>query len=123
MQQTNTMITATFPCTITGIRWDLSTTGDTDILDRMSWVIAVLRESDTVSTIAIGNNGDMYVPEQNVIAFGMSKIQGNDQVITWRGATKSMRKLMGGDRIIISALNSAAAGASLVGVVQFFCQT
>lgn len=130
--QTNIiLITATYPGTITGIRWSLAFN---NIIGGNSnygtWMIVRSRDGLTPSTIGFTSAASAYTPEQEVIAYGKWNVQDTDiatnngpSVQIVEGTTKSMRKLMGGDRIYF-VCNGEVAGSTIVtGVIQFFSKT
>ncbi len=123
-QQTTTLITATFPCTITGIRWDINTVqnGGTAIASGR-WAIVIIRDGATINTLTQSDGSDLYEPEQDVLAFGMWLIDNNTTTIQHIGATKTMRKLQGGDALKFLCIGVATETSSCHGVVQFFCKT
>ncbi len=80
------------------------------------------------STLSVSDGGSLYDPEQEVLAFGVLGVMDNDAgtgpaVMPFSGETKTMRKLMGGDRIMFITLGSAASSANIRVVVQFFCKS
>jgi len=124
--QDTVLTTATFPCTITGLRWEISTIGGAAGLSNTRWAIVIVRDGVTHGNIASSDASDFYTPEQDVMAFGSAFIQDTDlngqSVHHWGGTTKSMRKLMGGDQIVFLSSGSVAVGA-VAGVVQLFCKS
>jgi len=122
-QITTDLVTATFPCTATGIRWDLSACAAGATVTGIYWAIVIVRDGDSVKTIATSDGSTFYAPEQNVIAYGVGVCDGNrgDQV-DWSGHTKSMRKLMGGDKLVFVSIGDAANNNNLRGCIQFFCK-
>ncbi len=115
------LITATFPCTIVGFRWDLAFDHITGAPD-FQWALVIVRDGNVVSTLALSNGADFYTPEQNVLAFGVGFIYADIVPREYSGTTKTMRKLMGGDQIAIISLASVVNSVLLHGVVQFFCK-
>lgn len=115
-----TLSTTTFPCTIVGLRWALSsnytnTTGG----GRIHWAIVLVPDGQSASTMATSSGADFYTPEQNVLAFGMGRFPDADAnagnvVGNWEGSTKTMRKMKAGDLlqfiVIGSATNIAKTG-------------
>ena len=128
-QAATTLITAVFPCTITGLRWmityrNLNATSSTT----HKWVIIRLKQAVIATTIATSDGSTLYEPEQEVITWGSIDLTDNDlaggtSTFTFSGETKSMRKLMGGDRIQFVTLSTDATGAAVRGAVQFFCKS
>jgi len=68
--QTTTLVTATFPCTIVGLRWDFSViqTAGTGIC-QYSWCIVILRDGLTQPTIAVSDAATFYNPEQDGLTY------------------------------------------------------
>ncbi len=126
-QLTTDLITATFPCTITGLRWEftvlnLSSTGN----PTFRWAIVRLKDGVTISTTSITDAADFYTPEQEVLTFGIGTVSDTDGTVGPRsvhfsGSTKSMRKLMGGDKLVFLAICDVAS-VQMIGIVQFFCR-
>lgn len=126
-QQSTVLTTATFPCTITGIRWALSLLGDASGPTTVRWAIVLVKDGNSANTMASSDGSTLYEPEQNVLAFGVKQLQDLDQgagpgAISWEGSTKTMRKLMGGDQLVLITIVSTTRG-DLSGVVQFFCKS
>lgn len=113
-QVSTDLTTATFPCTITGLRWAIKNSG----LNNVHWCIIVLRDGMTADTIATSDGSTLYNPEQDVLAFGVQK----DDSMTAEGSTKTMRKLQGGDKIVFLS-KAAASGGTTSGIIQLFCKT
>lgn len=128
-QVATTLLTVTFPCTIVGIRWNISTIqGHVDADSSFRWAIVVVRDGVTVSAIGGGNGADFYTPEQDVFTWGTgflaAKDNGNGNItLQIEGHTKSMRKLQGGDTIQFIGTCDQVGGVHLTGAVQFFCKS
>ena len=131
-QQNVTLITAVFPCTITGLRWDLNTSLAVDVGDNTgtscTWVIYLLKENVAVPAMNLSDGQTLIRPEEDCLVFGAFHAQKetassfvNAQVN--RGSTKTMRKLAVGDRLVWSALSDSAQGTVITGAIQFFCKT
>lgn len=123
-QQNTTLVTVTFPCTIVGIRWDISViqqagNGHSDY----GWCINVLRDGGTQKVMSLTSGSTFFAPESDCLAFGSGTIDDNNQGNVYNGATKTMRKMMGGDKLIFSSKGIATNTSTLVGVIQFFCKT
>jgi len=126
-QQQTDLITATFPATVTGLRWSLSALGSAVSASMVSWAIVLVKDGVSASTISQSDGAQMYQPEQNVLAFGVFYLADSDAgtgptVNSWEGSTKTMRKLMGGDKIAFIAKANANT-VPLDGVVQFFTKS
>ncbi len=125
-QEITVLTTATFPCTIVGLRWDLTFASSAgSALATYAWVIIILRDGSTVSTIAISDAGSLYQPEQDVLAFGRGFNGASALGIPskYMGSTKTMRKLMGGDRLQFVMVGEATNTTACAGCIQFFCKT
>lgn len=125
-QVSTTLATVTFPCTITGLRWDLSFFSDSGTtINHVAWAIVVVRDGNTLSTITISDGGNLHDPEQNVLTWGFctcAKFEVTKPVV-YRGDTKTMRKMMGGDTLKLAILHSGTDTAGVRGGIQFFCKT
>jgi len=123
-QAETTLITATFPCTVTGLRWEIGAIGGPQSTS-VRWAIIIVRDGNSANTIGASDGSDLYAPEQDVMAFGVQWCPDTDNGnsnIHWTGSTKSMRKLMGGDKIIFVTKGSFSNG-TVNGCVQLFCKT
>jgi len=128
-QLSTLLITSTFPCTITGVRWSLEFHVGSASSQIITWAIVRVKDGLSPSTIAQSDAGTMYEPEQELIAFGQVYVVDTDQgpgpnAAMIEGNTKSMRKLMGGDRIFFIVKGvTAGANASCTGTIQFFAKS
>ncbi len=126
-QVTTDLLTATFPCTVVGLRWDLHSVDATaGVVSELNWVIVLLRDGLSAQTISTSDGGDMYTPEQDVMAWGvMARTNDLEGSFMWKGDTKTMRKLMAGDKITIAIRNNHATDAhtTFYGAIQFFCKS
>ncbi len=130
-----TLTLTTFPCTLTGLRWDFNTplsSTDTSTAHYFNWAIILVKQGNDANDLLSGNQtapAILYEPEQNVLATGFMSpgTTGNTSTSgTWRGTTKTMRKLQTGDRIaLIYRLGGATDLNELHfgGTVQFFCKS
>jgi len=120
------LLTATFPCTVVGLRWSLSTlskfTAPQAADSYINWVIVIVKEGNTAGALPDTTPGGQtfYNPEQNVLAWGSHALMaaGSDQeFIRWDGDTR--------DKMVLLALvgDSQATEDALFGTVQFFCKT
>lgn len=126
-QESTTLTTATFPCTVTGIRWDISATSTISGLTQVWWAIVLVKDGNSANNFATSDGSSFYQPEQNVLAFGVAicgDADGNSGNLQQRmeGSTKTMRKLMAGDKLQVVYV-ATNFDASLTGIVQFFCKT
>ncbi len=123
-QLTTTLITATFPCTIVGLRWSIAIDQSAGTgTAKGAWLIARVKESTTVSTMSFSNGASFYEPEEEVMAFERWSIDNNTETKMFNGDTKTMRKLQSGDQILFLALGVATDTSNIEGIVQFFCKT
>lgn len=119
---------ATFPGTVTGLRWDLTAVrsgGTATTLGRFNWVIVHLPAGPAASTVNMTGAGTVYAPEQNVLAFGSGTTWSNagETPIRFEGSTKGMRKLKVGDAVHFLVFGTATERHDLNGIVQFFYKT
>ncbi len=125
-QNSSGLALATFPCTATGLRWSIAFQGNATLEVWGTWAIVIVRDGLSASTMSLTDEGTMYAPEQDVLAFGVLRSadvdKGAPSVQYIEGSTKSMRKLMGGDAILlITKLNNDTG--SIQGCVQMFCKS
>ncbi len=126
-QQAIILMTVTFPCTIVGLRWDLSagTTAGTASSD-FSWAIVKVTDGDTANALTITDASTLYAPEQMVMVWGQGQLPPFDKSanqVIWLGETKTMRKMMGGDQLQFICKGEATNVSRVVGGIQFFCKT
>ncbi len=126
-QVSTTLITATFPCTITGLRWAFTAMTETGTTSAsFQWAIVKVTQGDSANTMAGTDASTLYAPEQNCIVWGnailapFDKVGGPSEFI---GTTKVMRKLLGGDQLIFIAIGEAVNTSEIWGSIQFFCRT
>ncbi len=123
-QVSTVLFTATFPCTVVGLRWNINASQDAGTaFCAGAWCIIIAREGITVNTIARTDGATLFAPEQDVLTWGQWGIDNNTQTKDDIGSTKTMRKLMGGDRLIWIGKGVATETTHINGVVQFFCKT
>jgi len=128
------LTTANFPCTLTGLRWDLNSpmiADDTSEAHYFNWAIVLVKQGNDANDLLTGLQADpaiLYEPEQNVLATGFFSpgTQSSQTSGTWRGSTKTMRKLQVGDQVaMIYRLGGATSVTELFfgGTIQFFCKS
>ena len=119
-----TLVTVTFPCTIVGLRWDMTFFQSAGTATATgSWAIVVLRDGVTQPTLAVSDAAQFYNPEQDVMSFGVYVIDNNTETKQFVGSTKTMRKMMGGDKLVFIMKGLATETSGARGVIQFFCKT
>jgi hypothetical protein len=116
---------ATFPGTITGLRWSLTVVrsgGTATTFGHFKWAIVIVPAGTTISTINMSSAGSMYDPEQNVLAFGCGCTwsSAGENPLMFEGTTKAMRKLKAGDKLVFTCFGTATERHDLAGTVQFF---
>lgn len=123
-QQETDIITATFPCTAVGLRWDLSwfQTGGTGEATTF-WAVVIVRDGNAASTMSTSDAGVLYAPEQDVLTFGTVGFDNHTNSLHISGDTKTMRKLMGGDKLKFITFGTATNFNSVRGVIQVFCKS
>ncbi len=123
-QEQTVLFTATFPCTVVGLRWSLSVFQDAGTGNaRGVWAVVVVRDGNSAGTMTTSDAGDFYTPEQDVLSFGHSSVDNNVQTLQFEGTTKTMRKLLGGDQLIFICKAQATNTSAFEGIFQFFCKT
>ena len=126
-QQSTLLFSVTFPCTVVGLRWVLDGTTSTAGNNTFFWAIVLVRDGNTANTMLVADTNTLYEPEQNALAWGHGAPRdvdagGGPAAVHVEGQTKTMRKLMIGDRIFMIQIAEAAVG-NFEGAVQFFCKT
>ncbi len=125
-----TLKTATFPCTVVGLRWNFAirntaTSGDNLVF----WIIVLVHDGQSANTLSTSNGADMYTPENDVMAFGTVHLtdadlaNGGPAIMHVQGQTKTMRKMQQGDLLQFITLGSVATGGTAIGTIQFFCKS
>lgn len=123
-QATTTLYTATFPVTVVGLRWSLAVVQDAGTgAANHWWCIVLLRDGITVSTVAISDAAAFFEPEQDVLAFGVGTIDNNSETKDFMGASKTMRKLQTGDRLVFIDRGVATDTHATIGIIQFFVKS
>lgn len=131
-QAATTLYTATYPCTVMGLRINGSVQSAPDTTaspDAIGLACIVLKQGFTnPNNMALGNGNTFYSPESDVIWFksGISDTFVNTgdgafvASLNFEGAPKTMRKLEAGDRLLFIYNGSTADTKVLQGSVQFF---
>jgi len=129
-QQELVLYTATFPATMTGLRWDgalMMTNAGSGSQNEVAWAIVLNQEGlnpDVLSFPSIPGGATLYQPEQNVLAFGREAITFETGSYKIQGSTKTMRKLQGGDQLLfIYRWGTAGVTALLTMDIQFFMKS
>ena len=124
---TTTLATAAFPCTITGLRWDLCLVPGTSSAQTAYWAIIRVKDGQNLGNFLITDGSTFYEPEQELLAFGVNSVSDGDTTLDfrahWKGSTKTKRKMMVGDTLRFVTIGTNTTSGTLRGVVQFFCQT
>lgn len=122
-----TLLTVTVPSTIVGVRWDYQVHAATGTAPKYAWAIVVVREGSSNGTVALGGGSPLYQPEQNVITWGCGASCYTVGSVAWlphdQGSTKTMRKLQGGDKVVLAMNTNTAVAGELIGAVQFFLKS
>jgi len=127
-QETILYPAATFPGTITGMRWSLTISAGAGSTGQatVKWAIVIVPAGTTQITINMGTTNSLYDPEQFVMAFGSYTTPDGTAGGTpqqFEGQTKAMRKLKAGDRLSFLTLGVASEPVNIGGTVQFFYKT
>ncbi len=124
---TTVLKTTTFPCTIVGLRWDGNIQAITASNALVAWAIIVVHDGNAANTPALSDGSNFYTPEQDVLAFGLTRTLGTGStsgpsVAQVSGSTKTMRKLKQGDQLMFISFSGSAASAAVDFIIQFFCK-
>ncbi len=123
-QQNTAIFTATFPGTITGIRWDLTFDQAAGTGLALSvWAIVLLKDGQALDTLSLTNGAEVYQPEQNCLVWGYQNIKNQLWGQHASGSTKTMRKVMIGDNLAFLIRGQATNTTTVLGAVQFFIKT
>lgn len=127
-QASTDLYTTTYPGTMVGLRWDITSVNLSTGIVRIWWAIVVNREGIAASNMSTSNASTFYAPESDVLAFGCSYIVGSaatggPMTRNFEGSTKAMRKLMAGDKLRFITLADVASSVGMVGEIQFFVKS
>ncbi len=118
------LFTNIFPCTITGLRIDMTIIQDGGGATGVyAWAIVLVKQGTAASTISTTDAASFYQPEQNVMMFGTGNNDGTSIQVYRQETTKTMRKMMNGDLLKFICKGVATNTSEFFGVVQFFCRT
>lgn len=85
------------------------------------------RAGTNLNGLSFSNGGTFYATEENVLSFGVMslgpKLTNNTSQTEVSGMTKTMRRLQSGDKLVLLYYTTSDVGASIGGVVQFFCKS
>ena len=123
-QETTTLATFTSPCTVVGLRWDMTVLHDAGTGQASyAWAVVILADGNIVSTLDTSNGSQFYQPEQAVMAFGAGRMAGGLDREHYVGSTKTGRKVRNGDSIRFICRGAATDTSAFLGVFQFFCRS
>ena len=126
-QSETDLLTVTFPCTIVGLRWNISAIAAAGTAPaNCYWAIVVVRDGDSADTMGVSDGATFYNPEQNVLTFGCAALAPNNlasSATVWTGDTKTMRKMKGGDKLKLIVLGESTNTHEFRAIIQFFCKT
>ncbi len=118
------LITATFPGTMTGLRWNIHFTQDAGTaLCEWAWAIIIAYQDETIDTVGSTDAATFYAPEKNCLVMGRGAIENNEGTIIESGKTKTMRKMQVGDRLVFLIKGVATNTTHCQGTIQFFMKT
>lgn len=129
IQNSTTIYTAEYPCTISGIRWsgnlsNLQTVGTSSAY--VHWFLVVVRDGELDGFINTGHNVSAYSVPDNVLVFNnitcANRTVVGDYYYNFKGTSKAQRKLRKGDKLKIIARDMFIPDiAFLRMVMQFWC--
>lgn len=129
------LYTATFPCTVENLRWDMMVYHESILtaVQVAGWAIVVVRHSEQNGDLSFANGDDFYtLANANVMAHG---IEGTcfevdpqlsaqtPTIVNSEGTSKTARKLQNGDRLVWIGKSTHVVGANMQGVVQFIIKS
>ncbi len=118
---TSTITTCTYPCTVTGLRWNFTVNQDGGTgLAHIVWAIIYLREGETIDGLTFSDGLTFYKPESSVLVWGYAGISNSTEVKIIEGTTKTMRKMQLGDAIHMIFRGVATNTSHIRGAVQLF---
>ncbi len=123
-----TILRGSYPCTATGLRWDLSIQGPgaNDQDSNFAWAVVITRDGNETGQISFTTENNMYEPEQDVLAYGCCRLANaskpGPQTLHFNGSTKSMRKIQSADQLKFVYASSDDIG-HIYGTVQVFCKS
>ena len=118
------LVQTSFPCTITGLRWEMAITqlGGSGICEA-DMAIVIIHEGQATPALSTATSTQFYEPEQNCLAFKTLLIDNHSTTKEWSGSTKTMRKMKIGDAIHFVALGQATNTCTIAGCIQLFCMS
>ena len=118
---TTTVYTCTYPCTMTGLRWNLAFAQSAGtVWCHFVWAIIYLREGETIDGLSFGDGLTFYKPESSVLTYGYNTIFNHTQTKLMEGTTKTMRKMQVGDSIQFLMRGITTETSEVRGCVQLF---
>ena len=69
-QQASTIYTATFPCTLVGLRWTIYAMTSSSANNVAAWAIVKVDDGETATALTFTPNASLYAPERDVFKFG-----------------------------------------------------
>jgi len=103
-----------------GLRWNITTFQDGGSAHAEHiWAIVYLRQGETIDALTYTNGVTLYEPEQNCLvwAFGANL---PTTITPYSGSTKTMRKMMVGDKIVFVSKGSTTNTTQFHGAIQLF---
>ncbi len=130
--QTTTLFTATYPCTVAGLRWShgfRNSEASQPIL--FHWVLALIPDGNLFPDFDITDGADFFQPEQNVLAFGvvrtaMENTTNSPNCFVMEGNIKTKRKFKQGDSLVFGVMSTGGSGSNTFqwdSLVQFFLKS
>ncbi len=127
-QTVTNLQTFTTPCTVLGIRWNLTFISDFTTAQAeqdLAWAIVLNPETQTASILAVSDGATLYAPEQNCLVWGVTAIPSsetsrNPQIFS--GDTRTLRKMRAGDQLQFISKLSSTGPVKIRGAIQYFCR-
>ena len=126
-----TIFTATYPCTVTGFKWNINTIGDNTQALFCVWALIKYKEGEVFNHELHYVDGENLIDaESDVIAYGGgffgSQGDGSTKPLNREGMTRIMRKMQVGDLIRFKFRvpgNIVGAAVPVMGTFQIFIRS
>lgn len=122
-QQFTNLYTCTYPCTVTGLRWDVNLYLQAGVAASCAWAIQVVKQGNSMNNISNSDGSSLLVPESNILVWGKNVLTGVLNVAHEVGDTKSMRKLQAGDVLQFCCVGETGTTTEVFGSIQYFLKS
>lgn len=122
------LFTAIQPCTVELSLYEYIMSSTADVRKFGKWALTIVRETDLFDpTFAVGTT-DMYLPPQNILAWGLWATTGGTAgggfpIHSRSGRSTAKRKMQLGDVLVLGQISNNATGPESHWAFQFFIKT